>query len=191
MMAIIDIRPVIPVRAHIPLSCHHVDQKKSQNQAAAVTRNKRSSTYEASIPSGSGTTYSVTKWNKVHSSIVSFALNLRPARSADRNRNWFPYSSNSIWGSSITVVFVVSGGPPSNRGVAENEPADAEGGRVEYKGTANENMEFCFGRTVPLKRSAMTFKPNDRNKRTFKLILLCHHFESILRFVNDDTGQPN
>jgi hypothetical protein len=53
----------------------------------------------------------------VYSSIVSLYLNFRPARSAERNRNWFPYSSNSKRGLSRTVVSGVSAAPGSGNGM--------------------------------------------------------------------------
>lgn len=84
----------------------------------------------------------------IQSSMVSFGLNLRPARSADRNRNWLPYSSNSMWGLSRTVVLVASEMVLSSRGVVEDGFVNTEDGRVEYAGTANAKMEFCLGSTV-------------------------------------------
>jgi hypothetical protein len=89
------------------------------------------------------------------------------------------------------VIFVASDQSLSTKAVAEDEPASAEGGRVEYNGTANAKMEFCFGRTVSSWKGFVATILSDCDAQTFKLIFLCHHFESILRFVDDDTRQSN
>lgn len=89
-----------------------------------------------------GTKYNPHPGNFIQSSTVSLCLNLRPARSAERKRNWFPWSSNSRWGRCRTVVFGTSGS-----GVGSGWFCVYETGRVEYNGTAKENIEFSFGMT--------------------------------------------
>jgi hypothetical protein len=64
-------------------------------------------------------------------------------------------------------------GSLSTSGGAEDEAAGAEGGRVEYNGTANAKMEFCFGRTVSsLKESVTIFNGMTGMNRRLSWFLL-------------------
>lgn len=86
-----------------------------------------------------------------------------------------------------------SGEPLWSKGIIDDESeSEAEGGRVEHNGTANANMEFCFGRTVSRKGVSDDCQElSSWDQRTFQLIFLCHHFKSIFRFVYNDTRKSN
>jgi len=73
-------------------------------------------------------------------------LNLRPARSAERKRNWFPYSSNSMCGTSSTVRGKASSDGAVGRGRGVSAVWSSES--VEYRGMDRMNIEFCFGKTT-------------------------------------------
>src|SRR6267154_6548210 len=107
-----------------------------------------------------------------HSSMVSLCLNFRPARSAARKQNWFPYSSNSMCGPSSTVLVPPVSSPPTPASAsastsasaasrpfvpefvpepvaasaaAEAERDDSDSDSVLHSGTANAKTDPCFG----------------------------------------------
>ena len=76
----------------------------------------------------------------------------------------------------------------STKGVKEDASADIDSGCVEYNGTASANILFCLARTIRHRKISDNFELGNWDERTFELILSCDDFESILRFVDDNTG---
>ena len=79
----------------------------------------------------------------------------------------------------------------STKGVKEDASADIDSGSAEYNGTASANILFCLERTIRRRKISDNFELSNWDERTFELILSCDDFESILRFVDDNTGLSN
>lgn len=60
---------------------------------------------------------------------------------------------------------------------------------MEYAGTANVNMEFCFGRTVIFRQFWYALEGTGK-KPTLELIFLRHDLERPLGLVDDDPRDP-